>query len=137
MRVEHYGRIIGLGKNQLQKYKDLHKNVPKLYENALSESSIHNTTFYHVPRPDGEKDYIFAHMEYTGSVKWEDAKRVSDNPAAKEWWSTLEPLEEPLNPKALSPSKGGTAVHPESDWWSACAPVFNVMSPLDYKKSSK
>lgn len=106
--MKRYGQIIGVKPECFEEYKRYHAAVwPEVLE-MIKQCNIINYSIYH---KDG---HLFAYFEYTGVDFQEDMARMAAHPKTQEWWSVMEPMQQPVENR-----KPG-------EWWSNMEEVFHL-----------
>ena len=74
----------------------------------ITECNIRNYSIFH---KDG---LLFAYMEYIGNDFDADMKKMAADPKTQEWWSVMEPMQQPLENRK------------EGAWWANTEEVFHL-----------
>jgi L-rhamnose mutarotase len=106
--AQRYGQLIGIGAEQLEKYKAYHAAV---WPEVLATIHACNIRNYSIFYKDGQ---LFAYFEYVGEDYEADIARMAADPKTQEWWAIMMPLQEPLSTRA------------EGEWWADMEEVFHV-----------
>jgi L-rhamnose mutarotase len=57
---------------------------------------------------------LFSYFEYIGQDMAADMRRMGEHPKTQEWWSIMNPMQEPLPTRA------------EGEWWAPMEQVFHL-----------
>ncbi len=112
-QVQRFGSVIGVKKEKLEYYKELHAAPWAEVDRAVSESNIRNYSIYLRQMPDGEY-YLFSYFEYVGDDFEGDMKKLGDEPIIKKWWKETDPCQKPL------PNRK------DGEWWAAMEEVYHL-----------
>jgi L-rhamnose mutarotase len=74
----------------------------------IKKRNMQNYSIYH---KDGR---LFAYFEYTGTDFAADMAMMAADPRTREWWSVMEPMQDPLTTR-----KAG-------EWWADMEEVFHL-----------
>jgi L-rhamnose mutarotase len=89
-------------------YKQYHRAVwPEILE-KLSECNIRNYSIYL------KDDILFSYFEYHGDDLEADRARMAAHAKTQEWWSIMEPLQQPLDTRR------------KGEWWAEMEEVFHL-----------
>lgn len=106
--VQRMGMVIGITKNNIAEYKQLHADVwPEVLE-RLKQSNITNYSIF-LREPE---NLMFSYWEYTGSDFDADMKAVAEHEVTQKWWQVCGPMQTPLESRA------------EGEWWASMEHVF-------------
>lgn len=106
--MQRLGMIIRLKPGCVQAYKEFHQAVwPEVLE-KLSECNIRNYSIFF------KDDVLFGYFEYHGEDLAADRARMATDVKTREWWSIMEPLQEPLGTRK------------EGEWWAEMEEVFHM-----------
>ena len=94
-KVKRYSSVIGIKKEKLKYYKQLHANPWKEVMDVLKNCNIHNYSIFLRQMDDGNH-YLFSYFEYTGEDFNADIKTISKNKMIKKWWKETDPCQSPL-----------------------------------------
>ena len=106
--MKRYGQIIGVKKEHFEAYKKYHASVWPEVLKKITECNIRNYSIFH---KDG---LLFAYFEYIGSDFNADMAKMAADPKTQEWWSVMEPMQQPLENRA------------EGEWWANMEEVFHL-----------
>jgi L-rhamnose mutarotase len=106
--MKRYGQITGVKPEHFDRYKKYHKDAwPEVLE-MIKACNIRNYSIFH---KDG---MLYAYFEYTGSDFTADMARMAADPKTQEWWSVMEPMQDPV--KTRKPG----------EWWANMEEVFHL-----------
>jgi L-rhamnose mutarotase len=106
--VQRHGQVIRLKKGARKEYVQQHRRV---WPEVLARIKACRIERYSIFLKD---DLLFAYFEYSGSDFERDMRRMAEDPKVQEWWSLMEPLQDPL------PSRR------EGEWWANMEEVFHL-----------
>lgn len=106
--MNRYGQIIAVKKEHFESYKKYHASVWPEVLQKITECNIRNYSIFH---KDG---LLFAYFEYVGSDFNADMAKMAADPKTQEWWSIMEPMQQPLENRA------------EGEWWTNMEEVFHL-----------
>jgi L-rhamnose mutarotase len=99
-----YGSVLKV--RDVEKYKELHRNVPQAVKDALKKAHIKNYSIFL------KDDMLFSYYEYTGIDHDGDFEKMKCIPEVAQWWDICMPLQVPLDTR-----KAG-------EWWAFMESVF-------------
>jgi L-rhamnose mutarotase len=106
--MKRYGQVIGVRREHFERYKKYHAAVwPEILE-MISKCNIENYSIYH------NNNMLFAYFEYTGNDFAADMAKMAADPRTQEWWSVMEPMQEPLPTRKTG------------EWWADMEEVFHL-----------
>lgn len=106
--MRRYGQIIGVKPESFERYRKYHSAVwPEVLE-MIKKCNIRNYSIFH------KDNRLFAYFEYTGKDYAADMAKMAADPKTQEWWSIMEPMQEPVNTRA------------KGEWWADMEEVFHV-----------
>jgi len=105
--MKRIGMIIGLKPGCADVYRAYHRNVWPEVLDMIRECNIRNYSIYF------KDDQLFSYFEYHGSDIKKDWAKMAAHPKTQEWWSVMNPLQEPL------------ATRKEGEWWAEMEEVFH------------
>ncbi len=111
-KVQRFGSVIGLKRESVDRYVELHAAVWPTVQKQISENNIQNYSIYMGELDDGNL-YLFSYFEYTGDDFEADMARMAKDPEIKRWWKETDPLQIPLKNRA------------EGDHWMTMKEVFH------------
>ena len=100
--VKRYGMVIGLKKEKVEEYKELHKNVWDDVLKKIEECNIRNYSIY-LCKLEKDRYCLFSYFEYTGDDFETDMTKMAADPVTRRWWNCCKPCQIPLDTGA----KGG------------------------------
>lgn len=106
--MQRIGQIIGVKPDAIMEYERLHADV---WPDVLATIHACNIRNYTIFRHDTT---LFAYFEYVGDDFAADMAHMAADPKTREWWTSTDPLQEPL------PGRG------ENEWWTTMRPVFHT-----------
>ena len=93
--AQRYGMVVGLKKEEVQRYKQLHAEPWEGVLNQLDRSNVRNYSIWLVElRPD--EHYLFGYLEYTGDDFDGDMKAMGDDETTRRWWKETDPCQTPI-----------------------------------------
>jgi L-rhamnose mutarotase len=114
MRARHFGSIVGLRPEWVERYKVLHEHVFPGVLDRLARSHIRNySIFLGLAREDADAGpagpalTLFSYVEYAGADHAADMAAIRADETTKQWWTLTDPMQVPLPERA------------EGDWWAA------------------
>ena len=105
--MKRCGQIIGVRREKLQEYKELHAAVWPGVLKMIGECNIRNYSIYY---KDG---LLFAYFEYVGKDFDAGMAKMAADPTTQRWWDLCKPCQLPLETRA-----GG-------EWWATAEEVFH------------
>ena len=111
-KVQRFGAVIGVKRETLERYVDLHEAVWPGVLKQIERANIHNYSIYLGELDDGNL-YLFAYYEYTGNDFEGDMKKMGDDPTTQKWWKETDPLQTPQKNRK------------EGDHWMTLREVFH------------
>ena len=105
--MQRFGQVLRLRDGMLKRYKQFHAAVWPEVAAMISECGIRNFTIWH---KDG---YLFSSFEYHGNDYEADMARMAADPKTLEWWSIMEPMQDPLPSRAAG------------EWWANMEECFH------------
>ena len=102
------GQIIGLKKENYEKYKAYHASVWPEINSKIRECNIRNYTIFF------KDELLFAYFEYTGDDFDADMQKMAEDPKTQEWWAIMKPLQSPLETRK------------EGEWWSDMEELYHL-----------
>ncbi|NQT37716.1 MAG: L-rhamnose mutarotase [Planctomycetes bacterium] len=110
--MRRFGSVIGLKRESVDRYVELHAAVWPTVQKQISGSNIQNYSIYMGELDDGNL-YLFSYFEYTGDDFKADMARMAEDPETQRWWKETDPLQIPLKNRA------------EGDHWMSMKEVFH------------
>ena len=93
-KLQRYGAVIGVKRETLDRYVELHKAVWPEVLKTIKDCNIHNYSIY-LGELDDDNLYLFAHFEYTGEDFQADMKKMAADKTTQKWWKETDPLQIP------------------------------------------
>ena len=106
--MQRFGQVIGIKKERLKEYTELHANTWPDVLKKIEECNIRNYSIYHYG------DLLFAYMEYHGDDFEADMAKMAADATTQEWWDICMPMQEPVADRA------------EDEWWKTLDEVFHT-----------
>ena len=105
--MKRYGQVLKIRPEKIDEYKKYHREIwPEIAE-KIRECNIRNYSIFL------KDDFLFAYFEYIGDDFKTDMQKMADHPKTQEWWSVMEPMQQPLKTRA------------EGEWWAEMEEVFH------------
>lgn len=106
--MKRIASVIGLPRESVERYEELHANVWPAVLARISASNIVNYSIYRY----GE--LLFSYMEYAGTDYEADMAAMAADPFTQDWWAVCKPMQRPVADSA------------EGDWWKDIAEIFHL-----------
>ena len=106
--MQRFGQVIGIKKERLKEYTELHANTWPDVLKKIEECNIRNYSIYHYG------DLLFAYMEYHGDDFEADMAKMAADETTQKWWDICMPMQEPVADRA------------EDEWWKTLDEVFHT-----------
>lgn len=106
--VRRISSLVGLVAESAQEYARLHSAV---WPEVLGTLTGANVTNYSIFR---HGDLLFSYMEYRGSDFEADMARIAADPATKNWWAVVMPMQRTMRSS------------PDQDWWVPMEELFHL-----------
>lgn len=103
-----YGSVIGIAPESIERYEELHSNVPAAVLATIADCHIVNYSIFRY------HDQLFSYFEYEGDDYAADMQKMADDPATQAWWALCKPLQRQ------------TADRVEGWWWTPIDEVFHT-----------
>ena len=110
--MKRHGMVIGLRKEKLEQYKQLHAAVWPDVLKVIKDCHIQNYSIYLRKLDDGNY-YLFSYFEYIGKDFPADMAKMAADPTTQQWWALCKPCQKPLASRA------------PDEWWSGMEEVFH------------
>ena len=111
-KVERYGMVIGIEKENISEYKRLHADAwPGVLE-MIRQCNIRNYSIY-LAQVEKDSYYLFSYFEYTGDNFDADMAKMAKDKTTKRWWKHTDPLQNPVPTRK------------EGEWWAKLEEVFH------------
>lgn len=107
MTAVRYGSIIGIRPEMIERYEELHRNVPSAVLRTISDCNIVNYSIFRY------RDQLFGYFEYTGEDYEADMRKIAADPATQQWWAICGPMQ------VQTPDKV------DGSWWTPIPEVFH------------
>ncbi|MFP4385542.1 MAG: L-rhamnose mutarotase [Spirochaetia bacterium] len=105
--MKRHGQVLKIKPEKIDEYKKYHREIwPEIAE-KIRECNIRNYSIFL------KDDFLFAYFEYIGNDFETDMRKMADHPKTQEWWSVMEPMQQPLETRA------------EGEWWAEMEEVFH------------
>jgi len=121
-QVKRVGSVIGIPKDNIVKYKELHANTWPGVLKMIRNANICNYSIYLGEVAGADAYYLFSYYEYVGNNFDKDMARIAKDPTTKKWWKETDPLQKPLPTRK------------EGEWWATWEEVFHHDGPAYGKK---
>lgn len=106
--MKRYGQVIGIKPEHFERYKSYHAAVWPDILKMITECNIRNYSIFH------KDNILYAYFEYIGTDFAADMSKMAADPKTQEWWSIMEPMQDPLVTR-----KAG-------EWWANMEEVFHL-----------
>jgi len=106
--MRRYGMVIRVKPEQLAEYEEYHARVWPEVLGTIRNCNIRNYSIFH---KDG---FLFSYFEYIGDDFDSDMAKMAADPKTQEWWTLMNPLQDPLETRA------------PSEWWARMKEVFHT-----------
>lgn len=100
--------VIGLAPEHEAAYREAHRAVPADVVRMIRECNIHNYSIFL------RNSVLYSYFEYDGADYAADMAKMAADPATREWWSRMGPMQQPFPDRA------------PDEWWAAMEEVFHV-----------
>ena len=111
--IQRYGWVIGIKKEKLQEYKELHANVwPKVLA-MIKDCNIANYSIY-LGQLDDDNYYLFSYLEYIGNDFKKDMEKMAADEISQKWWAVCKPCQLPCKHRK------------DGEWWMTMDEVFHI-----------
>lgn len=106
--MQRVGSVLKVKPECLESYKAYHERVWPEVLALISDSNVRNYSIFL------KDNFLFAYFEYHGSDRKADFARMAAHPKMQEWWTIMEPMQEPLETRK------------EGEWWAEMQEVFHL-----------
>jgi L-rhamnose mutarotase len=106
--MQRFGMMIRLKPGSEVSYRQYHAAVWPEVLQKIRECNIENYSIFF------KDNILYSYFEYRGSDVESDFKKMAADPKTQEWWSIMEPMQEPLPTR----KKG--------EWWATMEEVFHL-----------
>ncbi len=103
-----FGQVIGLKKENYEKYKQYHANAWPEINSKITECNIKNYTIFF------KDELLFAYFEYVGEDFEADMQKMADDSKTQEWWAIMKPLQSPLETRK------------DGEWWADMEEMYHL-----------
>jgi L-rhamnose mutarotase len=110
--VKRFGWVIGIRKERIAEYKELHANVWPGVLDMIKQCNIRNYSIY-LGEVERDRYCLFSYLEYTGDDFEADMAIMAADETTKRWWDVCKPCQQPLETRA------------EGEWWMDMEEVFH------------
>ncbi|MHC4441958.1 MAG: L-rhamnose mutarotase [Planctomycetota bacterium] len=112
-RVQRFGNVIGIKKENIAEYNRLHTDTWPGVLKMIADCNIQNYSIY-LAEVEPDKFYLFSYFEYTGDDLAQDKKKMEADPVTQKWWKVTDPLQVPVPTRR------------EGEWWHVLQEVFHT-----------
>lgn len=106
--MQRVGSVLKVKPEFLEAYKDYHERVWPEVLALISDCNVRNYSIFL------KDNFLFAYFEYHGTDRKGDFAKMAAHPRMQEWWSIMEPMQEPLESRK------------EGEWWAEMEEVFHL-----------
>jgi L-rhamnose mutarotase len=106
--MKRYGQVIGIKPEHLERYKKYHAEVWPEVLTMIKNCNMQNYTIFY------KDNLLYAYFEYTGKAFSADMAKMAADPKTQEWWSVMEPMQEPVSARN------------HGEWWANMEEVFHM-----------
>jgi L-rhamnose mutarotase len=106
--MKRFGQVIGVRPEHFEEYKKYHSSVWPGVLDMIKKCNIQNYSIFY------KDNMLYAYFEYTGNNFDADMAKMAADPKTQEWWSVMEPMQDPLSTR-----KPG-------EWWADMEEVFHL-----------
>ena len=106
--MQRHGQLIRVRPEKLEEYQRYHAAV---WPEVLATIRRCNLRNYSIFLKDG---LLFGYFEYVGEDFAADMARMAADPKTQQWWSLMQPMQEPLATRAAG------------EWWAEMEEVFHT-----------
>ena len=99
--------VLRIKPEALESYKKYHAAVWPEVLKTITACNIRNYSIYL------KDDLLFGYMEYHGTDRAADWAKMAADPKTQEWWSIMEPMQQPLSTRQ------------PGEWWAEMEEVFH------------
>ncbi len=111
-KVQRFGSVIGVNRDTLDKYIELHKAIWLGVKKMITDCNIRNYSSYLGELDDGNL-YLFSYFEYIGDDFDADMQKMKADPTTQKWWKETDPLQLPQKNRK------------EGEYWMTMREVFH------------
>ncbi len=106
--MKRYGVMIRLRPEHESAYRLAHGAVPEPVLRTIERCNIRNYSIFL------RNSILFGYFEYAGSDFNADMEAMAADPETQEWWSRMEPMQDPLPDRE------------PGEWWASMREVFHI-----------
>lgn len=106
--MKRFGQVIGVRPEHFKEYKKYHSAVWPDVLAMIKKCNMQNYSIFY------KDNMLYAYFEYTGNDFDDDMAKMAADPKTQEWWSVMEPMQDPLSTR-----KAG-------EWWANMEEVFHL-----------
>jgi len=106
--MKRFGQVIGVRPEDFEEYKKYHSAVWPDVLAMIKKCNMQNYSIFY------KDNMLYAYFEYTGNDFDDDMAKMAADPKTQEWWSVIEPMQDPLSTR-----KAG-------EWWANMEEVFHL-----------
>jgi L-rhamnose mutarotase len=106
--MQRMGRVIGVKPEAIEDYERIHAAVWPEVLATIHKCNIRNYSIFRFG------NLLFAYYEYIGDDHEADMAKMADDPKTREWWTHTDPMQQPLDGRALG------------EWWAGMKEVFHT-----------
>ena len=88
--MKRYGQVIGVKPEDFERYKKYHAAVWPEVLDMIKKCNMQNYSIFH------KDNMLYAYFEYTGTDFAADMAKMAADPKTQEWWSVMEPMQDPV-----------------------------------------
>jgi len=108
LAMQRFGMVLRLRPEAVERYREYHKAVwPEVLE-MIRQCNMRNYSIFF------KDNYLFGYFEYHGQDIQADRAKMAADKKTQEWWSIMEPMQEPLSTR-----KAG-------EWWAEMEEMFHT-----------
>ena len=112
-KAKRYGSVIGVKKEKLGEYKELHAAVWPAVLKMIKDCNIRNYSIY-LGEIEKGKYYLFSYFEYVGDDFEGDMAKMAADETTQKWWEVCIPCQRAIELRA------------EGEWWMNMEEVFHT-----------
>jgi len=106
--MKRFGQVIGVRPAHFERYKKHHAAVWPEVLDMIKKCNMQNYSIYY------KDNMLYAYFEYTGTDFAADMAKMAADPKTKEWWSIMEPMQDPVSTRKTG------------EWWADMEEVFHL-----------
>ncbi|MFF3464669.1 L-rhamnose mutarotase [Streptomyces sp. NPDC002619] len=104
--MKRVAQVVRVRPEELEKYRELHRNVPRPVLDTLRDCHIRNYSIHLLG------DLLFGYFEYHGDDLAADMARMAADEATQAWWRCTAPCQQRVEEAA------------PGEWWASMEQVF-------------